>query len=250
MTWAARRKLIYFGIFFTIVVLTIGIPAFIKLYKKPTCFDNKQNQREQGIDCGGTCVQLCKHIQLQPVVRWQQLFKVTEGVYTATAYISNGNLDAEAIKVPYTFTIYDSQNQVIGTRKGITYIPPGKNFAIVETGIPLSNAVPVRTLFEFGDNFIWRQAAPNQPTVTVEDQVWSNVAVSPLITANLTNPTFTDIAKVNVAIIIYDSEKNAFAASRTVVDNLTRQSQQQIVFTWPEPFSKAISSIEIIPIPQ
>jgi hypothetical protein len=250
MTWGQRRKLLYFGIFVAVIVIGIGVPIFTLVYEKPTCFDNKQNQNEQGIDCGGTCIKLCKNLQLQPVVRWQQAFNVGERLYTAVAYINNANLNAEALDVPYTFTLYDAQNVVITTRKGTIDIPPGKNFAVIEPNITLSDKIPVRTLFEFGPEYSWKLITKKPPLLTVEDQVWSDTDTAPRITAQIINSTFEDIERVDVAVIVYDEQKNAFAASKTYITNLQSESKRDIVFTWRQPFPKQVSSIEIIPIPQ
>ena len=52
------------------IILIVGLPAFLLLYKAPTCFDGKQNQGEGGIDCGGPCVKLCPSAFLPPEVIW------------------------------------------------------------------------------------------------------------------------------------------------------------------------------------
>jgi hypothetical protein len=250
MTWGQRRKLLYLGIFTAVMVIGIGVPVFTLVYEKPTCFDGKQNQNEQGVDCGGACIKLCKNLQLQPAVRWQQSFRLTDGIYTAAAYINNANLKAEAKDVPYTFTLLDAQNAVIITRKGSINIPPGKNFAIVEPRISVQDRIPARTLFEFGAEYNWKSISKNPPQLVVADQNWADTDISPRISADIVNPTFQDIERVDVTVIVYDEQKNAFAASKTFITNLKAESKQPIVFTWQEPFPKPVSSIEIIPIPQ
>ncbi|MBX4198478.1 hypothetical protein KW782_04055 [Candidatus Parcubacteria bacterium] len=250
MTWASRRKLIYFSILFALFLIGVGIPAFLVYYEKPTCFDTKRNQDEQGIDCGGVCAKLCRNIELQPVVRWQQVFPVTEGLYTAVAYINNPNLTAESYNVPYVFTLYDSNNTVVTTRKGKAYIPPGKNFAIVEARITARDRIPVRALFEFDQSFSWQRVQNQMPEVTVKNQLLSDAETAPRISAEIENGTFKTIDTVTVAVLVYDTQGNAFAASKTVIDNVPAQSGQQIFFTWPKPFTKQVSRIEIIPIPQ
>jgi hypothetical protein len=250
MTWSQKRKLLYFGFFAAIVAIVVGIPVFSLVYEKPTCFDGKQNQDERGVDCGGRCAKLCKNLQLKPVVQWQQTFSVSDGLYTAAAYINNANVDAEAKNVPYTFTIYDPQNQVIAVRKGTTYIPPGQSFAVVETGIAIENGIPARTLFEFDSEYSWQMVTKRPAVLTTKNQTTENADTSPIITADVINSTFEDIAQVKVVVIVYDDQRNAFAASKTVLNDVPHESTVQAVFTWREPFQRSVSTVEIIPIPQ
>ncbi len=236
MTWAQKRKLTYALIFFGVVAIFIGVPAYLLLYKAPTCFDNKRNQNEQGIDCGGPCIKLCSPIERQPVVVWQQTFEVTPGVFTAAAYIQNPNIDAEAKSVPYTFSFYDTTNTLIITKTGTTYIPAGKNFAVVETNVDMLGKRPVRTLFEFGNEFIWTRAPRNQPDIEVKNQTLTDASTTPTVTATVSNSTFTNIPTADVAAIVYNTEGNAFAASKTFVKNLDGRTSQPVVFTWPSSF--------------
>jgi hypothetical protein len=53
---------------------------------------------------------------------------------------------------------------------------------------------------------------------------------------------------VEVVAIVYDDVGNAFAASKTFVDFIDKQSVQHVTFTWPQVFKKAISRVELIPV--
>ena len=249
MKWSTQRKLVYFLVFIIIFGALIGTPAYFLLHKDPTCFDNQQNQTEDGIDCGGPCVKLCNPLELLPVVMWQQSFEVSPGVYSAAAYIQNPNLNGIATNVPYTFTLSDADNNVIATRSGTTNIPAGKNFALFEGGISVATATPVRTDFSFTKTINW------VATRTKEDLQVQNIAIlnpltSPSITADIQNPDVSPVGRQAVVVLVYDVGGNAFAASRTVIDGIGSQSQSHIVFTWPLPFEKTPVRAEIIPVAQ
>jgi hypothetical protein len=248
MNWADKRRIVYFTIFVIFIIVVIGIPGYILWYKPPTCFDNKKNQGEQEIDCGGPCVKLCKAQEVEPVVEWQQIFRVTPDVYTAVAYVHNPNLGAESINAPYTFTLYSETNNKITTRKGHVYIPPGKSFAVIDPGIIIRGEVPVRAIFEFDNEYTWRGVSGEQIALEVRNKLLTDPKTSPTLEADIFNPSFNDVREVDIGAVLYDTQGNAFAASKTIIDNLDKKSSQHVVFTWPEPFTKAVSRIEIIPI--
>ncbi len=236
ISWATKRKLSYFSGLVALLAIVVGIPLFVTFYKKPTCFDNKQNGTEIGVDCGGSCTQLCKALELNPVVLWQQKFKIAPGYYSVAAYVQNPNLSAEAKDVNYTFTLYDSGNVKIAERKGKTYIPAGKNFVVFEGTINVGESIPARITFDFSDDFIWKVVRNTNSKLIVHNPLIFNASTSPRIEAGIENPTFNNIDRVDVTALVYNLDGNAVAASRTFLSNLQKKSEQQVVFTWPYPF--------------
>ena len=54
MSWASKRKFLYFLSVLIIVSAVVAIPTWLALDKAPTSVDNKQNGEEVGVDCGRT----------------------------------------------------------------------------------------------------------------------------------------------------------------------------------------------------
>lgn len=244
--WAQKRKN---TIILAILVISIVPTAFIvfKLYyKAPTCFDNKQNQNERGVDCGGPCDLYCKGEALPPVVLWQRLFKVAPGIYTASAFIQNPNLSAGASNVPYTVRLYDADGVSIYERRGFVDIHPKYSFPVIEATILLRERTPVRMSFEFMDDPVWTRQGDELLPITIVDEILYNEKSSPRIEAYLENITVKDIDKVPVAAIVYDNNDNAIAVSKTVVDKVPGSSRTKVVFSWPEPFENPVLRKEII----
>jgi hypothetical protein len=249
MDWAAKRKLTYLAIFLAVVSL-IGVSLYLAFFKKPpSCFDGKQNQKEDGIDCGGQCSKLCSPLEFLPVVIWEQIFKVAPNAYSVVAYIENPNPTAESSNVPYTFKIYDSTNAMLSERSGTTYIPPGTNFAVFESNFIFASSTPARADFAFDAKDIVWTLAKKKPKIEISNLKTTN-APSPSVDVDLVNQTLNDIGKTNVTAIVYDANGNAFAASRTIVDRIGSRSSEHAVFTWPRPFEKQPARVEIIPVIQ
>lgn len=244
MTWAEKRQIQYFSVFMTLAIIVVGIPLFSIYYEKPTCYDNKENGGELGVDCSGPCTRLCPAYVTKPVVIWQKVFQVEPGLYSAVAYIQNPNINAESYKVPYTFTFRDSANAVIEERKGTAYIPAGKNFAVFESGILLpKDSGPIRTSFVFDDGFEWL-AASSTPLVSISRQIIDGISNTPSISVDIVNISKRNLGRVNIIAIVYDTEGNAVAASKTYVDRILENKKQTVSFTWPAPFSGQVTSCQ------
>jgi len=253
MTWALKRQIIYLLIFLAL----FGGFGFLIIYPHfnvaPTCFDNKQNGTELGVDCGGGCALVCS-FQAKPInVLWARSFYVVDGRYNAVAYLENPNKNAGVFKIHYKFRFADKDNLYIGSREGDTFVPPGKRFAVFEPAISTGNSLPVFTSFEFTQTPTWVVVPDekiNEFTLTIGDTTVSNVNISPVISSSLKNDSLFSIPEVKTIIILYDEKGNVINASSTYVDSIAGGTTVPINFTWPQSFGVGvtIAKKEIIPL--
>lgn len=245
LPWALRRQLLYLagaGIF---LVVLVGIPVFFSFYRAPSCDDGNQNQGEEGIDCGGPCVLLCKAVVVSPIVHWQRPFEVSDGVWSVVAYVENSNVNSTALHASYRFKLYDENNLLVSERVGETRIPPRSNIAIFESGIETGTRRPARAIFEFLEPLSWARTEESDPQVPVVDQVFAG-GVSPRLSANLLNPELSPVENVEVVAVLFDSVGNAFAASRTEVERVGPHEKVPLVFTWPRAFRDEPARLEFL----
>ena len=127
---------IFGGIFWWIYSATLR-PA-------PTCFDEKQNQEETGIDCGGPCIS-CEVKNLKPlsIGGITSLFG-DDRIFSVAAEVKNPNADYGTRNFSYEADFYDSSSRLLGVEKGIDFIYPGENKYIIVAGIKIGNGIPVR----------------------------------------------------------------------------------------------------------
>lgn len=235
-SWSAKRKLTYAIMFFSFVVIVVGIPTFFLWYQKPTCFDTKKNGDEIGVDCGGSCRLLCSFEAIAPDILWSRSFKVASGLYSATAYVQNHNFDSEAVNTPYIFKIYDKTNSLIATRTGNAYIPKNKIFAVFEPIINVGDKIPYRTTFEFTAEPVWVKDDSAPPDLLVKEKSLSREDTLPRIDASIQNNSLIPFSNIEVVALVYDGKDNAIGASRTYIDSLAKDQSADVVFTWPAPF--------------
>ena len=246
--WATQRKLTYISILIAFLLVVVALPSYYFFYTPPTCFDQKQNQGELGVDCGGPCSVLCPALALDPIVYWTRYFQVSPGNYNLVAYVENPNLGSYAVNVPYDFKAYDLAGTLILEKKNVVNIWANKKFAIFESGINTSQAKIAQVTFEFTGKPVWKKNNLIFPDITVANPILSKESTVPRLNATIQNNSFTAVSNLPVIAVLYDAEGNAVGVSRTVVDFLQKGSPQNIFFIWPAPFTAPVAQKEIIPL--
>lgn len=244
-SWSFRRKLIYVSVAVIVLLIVVLIPTIFVLNKAPTCSDGTQNGDETGTDCGGACQRLCSFEAVKPTVLWSRAFKITDGVYSAVAYVENQNINSETV-APYIFKIFDSSNALIAERKGTTYIQKNKILAVFEPNINTGQKIPARVSFEFDEDLEWSRNTTKQPELEITQRSLTNETVRPRIDAGIKNKSLETVENIELVAVVYDNKQNAIAASRTLVDRLAKDEVSNVTFTWPQPFA---SQEEICRVP-
>ncbi len=155
--WSTKRRFMYGASVVFILALVLGGIFWKVLYKSPQCSDGVKNGNETGVDCGGSCKNLCTSDALTPVVLWSKIFNISGDVYSAVAYIENPNINSKNPKASYKFKIYDAENNLITVKEGETSIPKGRKFAVFETGIVLKGSKPKSAELTFTSFSPWQK---------------------------------------------------------------------------------------------
>ncbi len=212
-----------------LVVLVYGYATFF--ITTPTCTDGVLNGTEHGIDCGGGCALVCRNEAEAPKVLWSRVFKVSEGSYTAAAYIQNDNPGAGAKRVAYSFQLFDEENQLIIERNGIVDLPPVQTIPIIDANIPLANRAPTRVLFGFSGVPVWEKVAATKiPKLRITAQ--SLALDGSKLQATLSNESTVDARNVTLGAVLFDASGTARAASKSTL-NVSKKSSTPVVFTFP-----------------
>lgn len=222
------------------IVAVVGAVFFALTYKRPTCFDGGQNGDELGVDCGGSCERLCP-FEVAPLrVLWSRTFEVSSGIYNAVAYVENPNQHAGIRALKYVFRLFDATGKELLERAGTTFITPNGISPIFESDLRTGGGVPARTFFEFVEEPEWYRGRSLGQALSVEGTRLIDTATRPRIDATLLNTTLGDFRDVEVVGVVFASDGNAIATSRTVVPLVEGGSSRSLVFTWPRPYEKRL----------
>lgn len=251
MDWAIKRKLMYLGTFLSIIAIIIGFFVYKLFFTiEPTCFDNKKNQDERGVDCGGVCELVCLTDTRPVVPLWTRPFKITGNVYSVLSFIENQNIGSGIKSITYQIQLLDEQNIPINEPiQGSTFIGPNERTAIFETAINTGDKVPISAFITLQENPIHYKTDPvfNTQSIRVSNEILSDLDTVPKLRVDITNITEKTFINFPVIVILYDEEGNALAVSQTIVDRLGLEETKKLFFSWPEPFSGTPTRREIIP---
>lgn len=249
-TWAGRRKLLYAFILLILLVIIIGIPAWKIFYKAPSCFDRKQNGDETGVDCGGFCARLCQNTFISPRIEWggAKLEKLSKGLYNASAYIVNLNIDGAAIDVPYKISLYDDKGILIVERIGKMDIYPRRNSLAFQTAIKTDERIPTKATFEFISAPEWFRSNDLLEGVSIVDKKYNEDENGSSLEVYLENRNLTPYKDLQVSVVLYDIESNVIGFSQTRIDELLPKNQREVApFTWSINRNGQVATIEVIP---
>lgn len=244
LPWRTKRQVFYFGIF-ALIILAVVAGLVWYFWPEPTCFDDRKNGREEGIDCGGPCTPCMGEIK-DLSVSWARFFKNREGFYDVAALIENPNLFGGIPSVRYQFKLYDVNNVLIAVREGNTFINPNERRIIFESNLSMGSRIPSRAYIEFDQQKNWKYIEKEKSFLSVIKKDFSNFPF-PRLSAEIKNDSLFDVKDVLVAAVLYDDTGNVVGVSFTKIDLIKAESSRTAAFTWTQPFEKEPATTEVIP---
>lgn len=245
--WSARRKFSYAGAVVMVFTLAFAYSFRETLFPHPTCFDNKQNGFESGIDCGGACSLRCSQEVIPLSVSWSTLSKTSSTTYDLIGYVSNKNLDNVPHEMGYAFIVYDAEGREMSRIPGTTVVPLG-DFPIIyqNATFPITPNSITLTL----SNNVKHYKVNEQPTDTiirVSDTKFENGSI-PRVSTKVTNMTRQVFRNVPVRVVLYDVDGNAFAGGETTIPEIGKEEVENVVFTWKRAFQDPPVKVRVLPI--
>lgn len=244
-TWRAKKQFFYLAIFAVLALAVLGGLIFQSL-SEPNCFDDRKNQKEEGIDCGGPCEKKCVGQTENLVVLWSRAIKTSEGVYDAAAFVENPNIFAGIQNLPYKFKLYDNRNVLVGVKEGRIFANPAERLIIFEPGIITEERIPARAVLELPDKgeIDWIRIEKNPPNLLVEKKTFLKDPF-PFLEVKVRNRSLVSFSEVYVNAVIYDQNNNAQAVSQTILEAVEPEALRSAFFTWRKPFEKEAKIIEV-----
>lgn len=251
MPWRVRRQILILGIVFGFfVILAVIVLWAILSSQQPTCFDEKMNGDERGVDCGGSCEMFCQSDMRSLITLWSRTAPVTSDVHHAVAYIENQNINAGIRNIDYQFRVYDSENVLIDESLGSTFIEPNGRIPIFASGIQVGNKIPAYVFFDIlSEELVWERTDEEFATqiVRIDRIEQDRMNTRPLVSARITNPQLYNLHDIEVVALLYDESGNLIASSKTAVDRLRAGEREDLIFTWPQTLTAPVARVDIVP---
>ncbi len=244
-----KKQAVIIAIFLAIFLLFIFM-LYSWLRPVQTCSDGKQNQNEEGVDCGGVCAKKCEVKVITEVTVLESGF-VPSGVvnsYDVYARIANPNNVFGSSGFQYEFTLKDSAGQIIATKKGTNYMLPGETKYVVENNL-VTDKSPASVEFvatnptwvEFKDQY----EKPQLKVVNKQyNQISSGVGFSEVL-GLLKNESPFDFNLITLKIILKDSNNKVVALNSTEMRTVKSGENRDFRALWLSRFSGEVMNVEV-----
>jgi hypothetical protein len=223
MDYRTAKQAIYGGIYLVIFLSFCVWFYFLVVKPAPTCFDKKHNQNEEGVDCGGSCAQICLPANLQPVslVDEVQVFSPVSGKATLLARLKNPN-EAHGALVSYVLTIYDEKDQVVASLSQKVLLYPSQVRYIIVPSVNLEDeTIRVKRASLRLQKVDWQLAElMRQPQVAIRDHNIERDGNFLSVSGNVTNSDIMDISQATIIAVFFNQFNIAIGAARTELPEL------------------------------
>ncbi len=219
------KQILYGALYLAILgVISAGLYyGFLK--PAPSCFDEKLNQEEEEVDCGGPNCADCALRRLAPISSSVQFFGV-DGRTTIFARLQNPNLNYGASVLDYKIRFFDGAGSLVATIDDSTFIYPGEIKAIVIPGQELSPASIARAELEVGDTTWVKAANFSRPPADTREISTQPEGLGIAVTGVVQNKNLFGLDRANLSAVI--SNRNGFFvnASKTFVADLAPREER------------------------
>lgn len=223
------KQFLYFLLYLVIFGSIVFLIYIWLVQPKSTCFDNRKNQGETGVDCGGSC-QSCEIKTLKPLEAQKINFSQVQNKTVITAEIINPNQNFGADSLTYTIDFYNKDGAKIDSLSNASFIYATEIKAIFDVDEKVNFSEIYRASINFSDIHWVSKENFKQPLVELQNQKLINEKPLKLEGVVINQNNFS----VNLKLIgfIYDRYGIQINSSKTEIENVNAKEQKdfQIIF--------------------
>ncbi|MBI2506598.1 MAG: hypothetical protein HYW00_00425 [Candidatus Colwellbacteria bacterium] len=215
--------------YLAILVLIAGGVYFLYLKPTPTCTDNRQNQKEAGIDCGGPCTP-CELKELKLITEEVKFFPAGPNQITLVAEVRNPSPDFSA-QFSYQFELGSSSFNQSSKLRGKSLIDAQTAKYIVIPALPIGREDIGSIDFNISE-FTW-QERPSLPDIQIRRETTID-GKRIVISGILQNGSPSNISAVNLQALLFDREDRILNASVTRLEGVPAFGEKEFSIFFPE----------------
>lgn len=248
-----RRKQTIIVLILIAMIALIGAGIYYKwFYQKPTCSDNKQNQKEEGVDCGGPCSLSCERLTLSELkVEWVKSLLLKDNTYDLAARIANPNPNFGLEQFKYTFKIYNEAGAMLKEQSGVNFILPAEKKYLIESNVATNgNIGRVDLIIGKAPKTTWKKIKQDfkSPDIYVHDkqfQYLDDRSDSAQASGVIKNNSDFDFDIITVAVVLFDENKEIIGLNKTLAKTILAGEERYFSVLWFTPFAASVKSIEM-----
>lgn len=217
-------KQILYGFFYLILWVFFFWLVYLAFFRSPaSCFDNVQNQGEEGVDCGGPCTKACflpTSKSIQEVGGVKILYPGQKKI-SLLVEIQNSNSNLAANFFNYHFLIYDSSGKLLGSIDDSSFIYANEIKYLAVPGLNFDAVGKIGSVELVIDNVNWvKPERFPKPQITIQGENAGVKGEQIQVQGKLADNDTISFAKVEVLSVFYGQLGQADGVSATEIDNL------------------------------
>ncbi len=244
------RQIAAVSVYIVIATVLAALVYFMFFRVPPTCFDNDQNQDEQGIDCGGVCALACKEVvEAEDLELSETVFvPAGNGSYDALIRVHNQNDLAGASSFSYRIDLLDASGNTLVSRVGTSYILPQEKKYVTEMNMDTPEA-PVAMKAVLSD-VTWENFSGyvEKPTINIYNKSYSQVTDGVGFSKAfglVSNESPYDFQKIIVRVILRDQSGKILAFNSTEQRTMKSHEERDFTLPWASAFPGVVEKVEM-----
>jgi len=233
---------------YLLILASLSLAAYFWLRPKESCFDQKMNQNEQGIDCGGICQKRCNLLPQFDLTVGERGFVESgiSGKYDLFGEISNPNNDFGSGSFSYEFKIKDSTGITLNQFSGKSFILPGEKKYLIAVNIP-AESVPGEITLAVSE-VKWEEFVNyEKPQLKIINRSYqetsSGVGFSEAF-GLLKNESPFDFSTIKINVVLKDYAGKILALNSTIINTVKTGESRDFKVIWPSKFSGEVEDME------
>ncbi|RJQ14209.1 hypothetical protein C4553_01515 [Candidatus Parcubacteria bacterium] len=248
---SALQRQIIFGTFVVLVIIVIGYGIFLLTARppEPTCFDNIQNQEEEGPDCGGPCDISCEEKYPIPInASFSRAIEGRENIFDVVFEIENKNTFMVAENFDYQIDFFDRNGNVITTKSGSSYSWPKEKRFLIESSIAAPNLASAKLYVRKTEWINSEKANIKKPEIVLVAERMGSPELGQVgfyqIDTFFQNETLQQISLVDVNVLVFDDLNQLIAVNKARLPDIKPLDKRLFKSLWFSPFIGIPKSVQ------
>lgn len=244
-------KQLLYGFFYLAVLAGIGYGGYLAyLETAPSCFDNRLNQKEEEVDCGGPC-ESCLIRHLQPIQAKVEYFGIGGNTSAILTFI-NPNLEYGAESFNYSVNFLDANRGTLLSLKKTSFIYPAEaQKIVVEPNLKFDHRLIGSQPEVAISNIAWKPLTElNEPKFQFRQQKTEVSGSQVTVSGLLSNREGVSFSRATVNLLIFrqfpDETSQLAGASKTILQNLQPFEERSFRIVVPLDIALKLPEIDTI----
>ena len=225
--------LVLFLAFWSLVAGAFYVTFFLQ---PPSCTDNRVNQGEEGVDCGGPCKTFCmqKDLVAPSALGVPQVFMASDDLVSVLLEIKNPNVATSLRQLPYAVTVNGASGASLEL-KGVASLYAGEVRRIVLVRPRNGLQAPYTASLSLATSSAqWAPAEQFQkPDIDVVNAVTSVDDEGIRVEGAVASTDVLSVTDVTVLALFYDNAGTLAGAAQTTLPRLASGATSRFTVSYP-----------------